>query len=45
MVPSLHVSELVAGEFKEVAKAVGGEEIWVERPFPIRLCPVELARG
>src|SRR5262249_12733200 len=44
-VPSLHVYELVAGEFKEVTKAVGREEIWVERPFPIRLCPTELARG
>jgi Uma2 family endonuclease len=44
-VPSLHVSELVAGQFKEVAKAVGSEEIWVERPFPVRLCPAELAKG
>jgi Uma2 family endonuclease len=44
-VPSLHVSELVAGQFKEVAKAVGGEEIRVERPFPVRLCPAELAKG
>ena len=44
-VPSLHVSELVAGQFKEVAKVVGREEIWVERPFPVRLCPAKLARG
>jgi Uma2 family endonuclease len=44
-IPSLLVSELVAGQFKEVARAVGREEIRVERPFPIRLCPAELARG
>jgi Uma2 family endonuclease len=44
--PSLLVSELVgAGQFKEVAKVVGREEIRVERPFPIRLCPAELAKG
>jgi Uma2 family endonuclease len=42
-VPSLHVSELVAGQFKEIAKAVGSEEIWVERPFPVRLCPAAAA--
>jgi len=44
-VPSLLVSELVDGHFVEVVKAVGREEIQVERPFPLRLCPVELARG
>ena len=44
-VPSLHVSELVAGQFKEVAKASGAGQIWVERPFPVRLCPAELAKG
>jgi len=44
-VPSLHVSELVAGQYKEVAKASGAEQIRVERPFPVRLCPAELAKG
>jgi Uma2 family endonuclease len=44
-VPSLQVSELVAGQYKEVAKALGAEEIHVERPFSVRLCPAELAEG
>jgi Uma2 family endonuclease len=43
--PSLLVSELVDGHFVDVAKASGPEEIHVERPFPVRLCPMRLARG
>ena len=44
-VPSLLVCELVDGRYQEAAKAVGAEEIQVERPFPVRLCPAELAKG
>jgi Uma2 family endonuclease len=44
-VPSLLVSELVDGHFVDVAKADGPEEIHVERPFPVRLCPAELVKG
>jgi Uma2 family endonuclease len=43
--PSLLVSELVHGHFVDVAKAEGPEEIHVERPFPVRLCPAELVKG
>jgi Uma2 family endonuclease len=44
-VPSLLVCELVDGRYVDVAKAAGPEEIQVERPFPVRLCPAELAKG
>jgi len=44
-VPSLLVCELVDGRYVDVAKAAGEEEILVERPFPVRLCPAELAEG
>src|SRR5262249_38009583 len=44
-VPSLLVCELVDGRYVDVAKAAGEEEILGERPFPVRLCPAELAEG
>jgi Uma2 family endonuclease len=44
-VPSLLVCELADGRYVDVAKASGPEEIHVERPFPVRLCPTELAKG
>jgi len=44
-VPSLLVCELVDGRYVDVAKAAGEEEILVDRPFPVRLCPAELAKG
>lgn len=44
-VPSLVVCELVEGRYVEAAKAIGGEEVHVELPYPVRLCPAELAEG
>jgi hypothetical protein len=44
-VPSLLVCELVDGRYIDVAKASGTEETHLERPFPVRLCPAELAKG
>jgi Uma2 family endonuclease len=44
-VPSLLVCELVDGHYQDVAKAVGAEEIRIEQPFPVRLCPADLAKG
>ena len=44
-VPSLVVCELTRGRYVETAKAVGGEEVLVERPYRMRLCPAELAAG
>jgi hypothetical protein len=33
------------GEYREVAVATGEEELAVERPFPVRLCPGDLLAG
>jgi Uma2 family endonuclease len=44
-VPSLVVCELVDGRYMEAAKVIGREEVHVERPYPVRLCPAELAEG
>jgi len=44
-VPSLLVCELVDGRYVDVAKAAGEEEILVDRPFPVRLCPAQVVRG
>jgi Uma2 family endonuclease len=42
-VPSILVLELVDGEYRQTRKAVGDEEITVDRPYPVRLCPAALA--
>ena len=44
-VPSLVVCELIGGRYVNTAKAAGAEEVLVERPYRMRLCPAELAEG
>jgi Uma2 family endonuclease len=43
--PSVTVFELAGGEYVEVAHAAGDAELAVERPFPVRLRPVDLLAG
>jgi Uma2 family endonuclease len=43
--PSLVVCELVDGRYVEVVKAVATDEITVHHPYPVRLCPTDLAAG
>ena len=43
--PSLVVCELGGGHYLETVKAVGAEEVHVDLPYPVRLCPAELAKG
>ena len=40
--PSVTVWELLDGGYAEAGRATGDETIHVERPYPVRLCPVDL---
>jgi Uma2 family endonuclease len=44
-VPSLSVSTLGRGVYRQVSMAVGADEIAVETPFPVHLCPDALLAG
>lgn len=43
--PSVTVLELAGGEYVEVARAVGEEELSVQRPFRFRVRPADLVTG
>jgi Uma2 family endonuclease len=43
--PSVLVCERVDGRYREAASAIGTETVEVALPYPVRLCPAELAAG
>jgi Uma2 family endonuclease len=43
--PSLTMFDLIDGEYQRAALLVGEQEMVVEWPYPVRLCPAELASG
>ncbi|HSV65195.1 MAG TPA: Uma2 family endonuclease [Mycobacteriales bacterium] len=43
--PSLLACELVDGRYVEKVRATGEGSVHLDRPFPVRLCPAELAVG
>ncbi|MGH8890904.1 MAG: Uma2 family endonuclease [Acidothermaceae bacterium] len=43
--PSIIVFELDEGSYREATRGNGADVMQVTKPFPVRLCPVELRRG
>lgn len=44
-VPSLQVFDLIDGSYRKAVEVVGAQEIELEWPYPVRLCPEELTAG
>lgn len=44
-VPSLSLFDLIGGTYTSAVSAAGAEELTVDWPYPLRLCPEELAVG
>jgi Uma2 family endonuclease len=44
-VPSLGLFDLIDGNYAAAATVAGGDELTIDWPYPLRLCPEELAVG